>query len=666
MSSEYGATNVPAGTIKKGFNVYSGRNFTGLQKPDYKRSRNNPECRGDGKSCRGEQINKDIFTADGKTNVGKHRDLCCESLGGGFFGTDYKSNCGNCEFKGSGNGYDSDARAGWISSFKVPVGMYLGVSGSGPEATCGGHTKYYGWGHGSTYNKNLPFDVATGCAGGWNMGQEQFPETVNNYTFKNTANKDAKSNKCWVGVDPSPYENNVGCTRAGVNKEIFCQMGDYALNQSLCKDTCKDARKEGDGTWWCKNALDRLCAGVPGEPLKRDNNGNLVKVGKQPLFNNSMCINYCGSAESSTCRDIKTKACSQNGPEAWLNDPKVAPYCNIYWKNNPNSIAMSKVCKDVMKDQSSGQSVFSDKGCGYLCRGGVSDVDKVWCRDRRKDYCTHSVDQMLTKDCAEFCEKDPEACENFLSQMCKDFNIKTEDDLKKPVPPTGYDIAHWCGCMMPSTYYREKIEENFDRLRDFGYDVTVAAGLDREPECSYPLCVEGSIMTDSQRRNKENQRCKQCVQIMLQKFTDSTIIDGNVSGSQDGNCVKIKKIEEKNGDPLPPGIYRLADTVNYYHVKENGTYCKIQSLVEANNLAQKLGGTIETVDKIPLSNAFSGNCEVVNYDASGLEVDPTTEEENITEEDTDVGAIVGGIIGVLAVIGVGVAIGIAVKNKKNS
>lgn len=660
MSSDYGATNVPAGTIKKGFDVYSGINFTGLQKPDYKRSRSNSKCAGDGKSCRGEKIIKDIFTADDKTNVGEHRDLCCEK----YIPFHDRSDCGNCEFNGSGDGYDTDAKAGWISGFKVPVGMQLAVSGSGIEARCG-NTNMYGWGHGTLYNKNVPFDVATGCAGGWNMGQEKFPETVNDYTFKNVASKDEKSNKCWVGVDPTAHQNNVGCTRAGINKEIFCQMGDYAFSQPVCKDTCKNVKKEGDGTWWCKNSLDRLCAGVPGEPLKRDNNGNLVKVGKQPLFNNDMCKKYCDSAESSTCRDIKTKACSQNGPETWLSDPNVAPYCNIYWKNNPNSIAMSKVCKDVMKDRGSGQSVFSDKGCGYLCRGGVSEVDKVWCRDRKKDYCTHSIDQMLTKDCAEFCEKDPEACESFLSQMCKDLNIKTEDDLKKSVPPTGYDIAHWCGCMMPSTYYREKIEKNFDKLRDFGYDVTVAAGLDREPECSYPLCIEGSIMTDSQRRNKENQRCKQCVQVMLQKFTNSTIIDGNVTGNQDNKCVKITKVEENEGDPLPPGVYRLADTVNYYKVKENGTHCKIQSLVEANRLAQELGVVIETVDKIPLSNAFNGNCEVVNYNTDDLETEPNVKEENTsTESDTNVGAIVGGVVGV-AVVAAVVAAAVVIKKNKS-
>lgn len=637
-AKDFDKTNIPAGTIKRGFNVYEHGNWTGLMAPDRVIARNNSSCAGDGHNCDGGNFNvKTIFRADGNPNRGKHRDVCCETYKA--FRGDVRD-CGNCELAKN----DSDARRGFISGYKVPVGMYLTSQSGNASGNTGDPTGWYcaggggqtnvGWGYGGGGgSSHVPDDVAVGCSGGWDMGQKEWPKTLNGYQFRNSnqSTHTGKSDECWVGVAPPNAQDDVVCTTAGRYNKTFCQLGDYVYSDKDCKALCEDTRYGGAGHDYCKHALDRVCAAVPGEPIKRLSDGKtLVKISdtNQPMFHQQICQDYCDTAESNKCKDIKTKACSQNGINAWKNDPKVGEYCKAFWRNNMDTTSMNKVCKDPMTKHESGQSAFSGKGCGFLCKKGLSNVSDAWCEDRKADYCTRNDAQMLTKDCGEFCEKYPERCEKYLHGMCQKLDLKTEEQLNAKVGTTGYNWAHWCGCMQPTSFYQDRTDERLAKFDELGYNVR--GTTDISPECSYPLCIEGSIMTESQKKNKESGHCKQCVQLMLQTFENATFINSEIANQQAAECSNIERREDLTSEPLSAGVYKSTDDGNHYEVFPDNSYCKYKNISDFNLDAYRRGFAVNEVDRISKLNTPRTGEDYTCYVAP--KEDTTTEEPVISNE----------------------------------
>ncbi len=607
-------TNVPSGTIKRGFNVYQHGNFTGLKKPEDVINRSNSECRGDGNSCDSNMYGKpirnptikDIFRSDEKVNDGFHRDKCCVKLSWGRWVED----CGNCEFKGSHGGYDSDAKPGWISGFKVPVGMYLKASGESAEGRCGGPKTYVGWGYGSGGgDKKLPDDVAVGCSGGWDYGQNEWAKTTNDYKFKNVSNKDTKTNECWVGVSPPNYQDRIGCTQAGVYNPTFCQMGDYVVSTDRCQDYCKDLtiapNKRGEGAKgneYCRNALDRYCGTVPGEAYKRDAKGNLVKMGsgKYPLFDNEKCIEYCVGANTDNCHKIKRKVCTER-LEDWVTNDKLVDYCKSYWFNNLDKPFMSNAYKKTLMDTASPQNIMSEKGLGRLCDAEGTNVDDMWCKEMKKAYCTANDANMLTDKCYEFCADPDNAdqCDDYVKNMCRTrLNIEDEEGMLQSPPGSKNSYGSWCGCMMTDSFYRKARDEKLARFDELGYDIR--GETDLSPECEYPYCKEGAIKTKSQQGRLTNDECKDCVQTMLTSLNNATFVNSDVQQASTSNCGKI--IDRSKVPVLPPGVYNMKATDKKYRLDSDKTYCAYANEEDVQkDLEQHYNNLYKTIEEWPTS-----------------------------------------------------------------
>lgn len=684
----FGKTNVPEGTIKKGFNVYSERDFKGLLDPNVKIDRDNSKCAGNGKNCDGGLFrNADVFTADGKLNNGKHRDKCCVTYKP-FQG--HVKDCNNCEFKGDGFGFDSDAKPGFISGFKVPVGMYLTAYGESQEAGCSGPKTFVGWGHDTEKSlsnvwpyvkidekneaKKLPDDMAVGCSGGWDMGQNQWTTTTNNFKFKNVPNSDVETNECWTGVNPPAYEDRIGCTEAGVLPKIFCQMGDYVVSTDLCQKECDGVTigsnktgGGGKGKDFCRFALDRYCGVVPGEAYKRDSKGNLVtmKDGYYPLFDEDKCIEYCVGSDTDDCHKIKRKVCTSN-LEDWKTNPKLVTYCKSYWSNNLDKPFMTNAYKSILTDSSNDQNIMTEKGLGKLCDAKGTNVDESWCQEMKKLYCTASDDNMLTDECYEFCAHPANAdqCDDYVKGMCRNrLNVTNEDDMLKQSPHSIHNIGSWCGCMMGSDFYRQARNEKLKRFDELGYDIR--GETDLTPECEYPFCKEGAIKTSSQQGRLDNKECKDCVQTMLTSLNSSTFVNSDINQQALSQCGKI--IDRSEVEHLAPGLYNMKSTNEKYKVDSDKTYCKYGSEeVFQEDLEKNFKGIVKDFNDWPTSEYVQDNspCAVGKpfvASRSSLLAGVKPFEEMTPEEQGGYGFLIA-----FAIIAFLVSIGVAVVVSKKS
>lgn len=602
---------VPKNTIKKGYDPYRVSNF------------NSPLSYGDGLgTCSDKEamkcgktwtsVNK-VFTLDNKWHKGEHR---CVSCGG----TSITPFCFDCDFQGSSHP---------ANSVKVPIGSEVIVSGGNittntrVEGTGANQVNCWGppnqtdlkWGRGNFKDwteqpEKMPDEVATGCAGGYNLGRDQFVKTLNGFKIHNDAeNKNFKSDDCFLGASKFKTPGNTACLYGGIDKNSFCQMGDYIVSESVCKNEC-DKFKEGEvpnDKRYCDYGYERLCEKRIGDPIKRDDNGEIVYATKDYLKSEPDCMTYCGiSASSPQCKKIKNNVCTRRisdwaDPESWIPN-----YCRAHWQKNPDRNAMDKICRAEMLKEDGEQNVWSGKGCGRLCMGEGTDADTDWCKTIKAEYCRKNDNNMLTDDCFDFCAAYPDMCDDYLSGvggMCNRLGITTADDLDKDVEGTLHKYSDWCGCMMPRGFYNEYADGINKQFQSQGYDIL--SQVDTKPECMYPKCKQGSIMTNAQNTRMVNKMCTDCVQIMLQSY-DGSFIDNNFASEQSASCGKIKQ------QLLFPGIYNVKKINKYVRVFDDKSYCVYpDDTAREQDKANHSFTEINNVDEIAPDNFSSGRCQLL-------------------------------------------------------
>lgn len=657
----YEGSTVPGNTIKKGYDVYKDRSYKTPVKAD-ERFGGSSALAGDCASDNPMRYAQSIFRSDGKNHKGQHREMWCRDY---LFGND----CGDCDFWPQ----DKDPKPGFISSYRVPIGLYLksrggdkGTNSKEESTNCSSSGNDIGWNFGQYKGKNgypprVPSEVAIGCSGGSSLGQDQYAKTLNNFQIDHGSGK--KSNKCFLGPETINEEDKVVCVQSGVDWDTFCQLGDNIFTNEECKKRCKD-KKEGEGsTNYCNYALDRMCATKKDEFYKSDAYGNNVKATKNYMTSQPQCELYCGNAENPRCRVVKNKMCENSKDwikfSSWLPD-----YCRAHWKANKDETAMNKACKAELLDPNGEQNIFSKNGCGKLCMGDGTDVDDRWCKYRTLEYCTSSDDLMLTEECYQFCAdaENGDLCDNYLqgeNGLCKRLNVKTEEDLKKSVGETGRNVSDWCGCMMPTTFYEKHRDTMLKAFDDEGYNIK--GQIDLQPECMYPLCKQGSIKTKSQQSRLDNGECTDCVQIMLNKFESPGDINATVAAKQEMSC---ENIEKKIPDPLIPGYYNLKPSNTKIRVFADKSYCiyRDQEEYEKNTSDHDL----IDIDSVPITNS-PRDPEFCIKESSVVEENSTSRSSTNIEITKEEGEIAGAVIALIIVfILLGLLIAWFIKRKKNS
>lgn len=598
-SYQYINSSVPENTIKRGYDIYSGNDYTDMVKASKVLGGGDNRARDCGKTTK---VANTIFVTDDKWHNGQHRYIDCGLT------------CNNCDAWPK----QADAPKGPITGFKSPIGVNTQIleGSSGNRVEEDRHTCFWGenqrtalgWNWGDNGNKEdfpekLPDEVATGCAGGGKSLRGKFPKTLNGYKIKNSSGK--YSDECYVGTPRIKGIANASmCLRSDISKPTFCQMGDYLESTQLCKRDCdyKENTLPLDKQY-CNLAYERLCQKRKGDPIKRDDNGNIIYSDKD-YIKSPICLGYCGGPEDARCKKIKDDICSRNETQ-WLQDDWIPGYCKTHWKTTKDTISMDKACKTELLKENGEQNIFSGKGCGTLCMGNGTDVDENWCNSIKAQYCRKNDTNMLTDDCYNFCAGHPDLCDDYLSGnkgMCSRLNIKTQEDLEKNVPNTKYNYSDWCGCMMPTDFYVKYAGDIDAKFNEFGY--SILGQIDLSPECMYPLCKQGSIMTDSQYKRKRDGMCTDCVQIMLQSLNGS-FVDSEIVSEQSINCGKI------NQEFLLPGVYNVNDA-QYIRVFDDKKYCTYSSEKSKEN--DKVNHTFEedyNISSIPSENASIGQCDVL-------------------------------------------------------
>jgi hypothetical protein len=654
----YHKSKVPGDSIKKGYDTYRGIGYQKLIKADDIVGGGD----GPGVSC-GHPFKpaRDVFQTDNATYRGDHRYLDC-----GWGGA-----CMNCDMYPYGDMKPDTASV--INSVKVPIGQKLTIANgvddnnSKPDkigcSTNPNDITKIGWNFGDYANNNnwpvkVPEAVATGCSGGSTSIQDIFPRTTDfkikkdyrsNFTNEwlyHPANSNKSLDKadidngCWLGPDIiAKSQGKDVCLTGEVDWPTFCQLGDFISTKAECQQQCGNVKEghEGDKTY-CDYGYERLCTKRKGDPLKRHPETGVMIYSDKDWYQSPECNSYCGSPESSKCKSIKDSICSRSSKE-WLTDDNLPGFCKSFWRNNKNSDAMEKVCKDELKNSEGEQNIFSHKGCGKLCDGDNQDIDNDWCKNIRLEYCTKNDKNMLTDECYDFCSKFPDLCDEYIGGnkgMCNRLNITSEDDLNKTVEGTKYKYSDWCGCMMPTQYYEDYTKGIFKKFNDLGY--SVEEQVDLLPECMYPKCKGGAIRTSAQQKRVDNKECKQCVQIMLQNITGN-VVDSNIASKQDASCGGISK---NVAPPLEAGIYSVNKGAERIRVKSDQKYCKYKNLDDYNSDISTTKIIPGDIDSIPESNPLSAEitCKVAG-----------TSNTNGTSDNTAaiIGGSVGGVI-VLAII----------------
>lgn len=660
-------SNVPLKSIKKSYDVYTGRDWTN---PLHAEERLGVSPKGGNLCNHGTILAKDLFTPNGKTRKGKHRDLWCRNYK--ILGIN-NVDCGDCDFYPQDRDPSPDR---YLTSVKVPVGQKLtittGTAGTNSKeetTTCDfgvtDNTDRIKWGGWSDFKgvlpDRLPEDVATGCSSGAYLGKGQYAETTNNYQIKHTPNQndDTKSNKCFIGVKSLKKPGLSVCIDSDVDWDTFCQLGDNVETNLTCKQMCQDCKNGKCSKKSCEYALERLCSKKKGDPLKRDYNkpndtaGAVTNSLTDYMKTDKQCQDFCGTARDPYCKNVKNDLCSDS--KDFLKYQWLPEYCKAWWQDNNDITAMNNSCRDTLLDKNSGQDIFSGKGCGALCLGDGLDVNKNWCRDRKLEYCTKSDENMLTNNCWKFCSEPENAglCDNYLdgnrNGMCNRLGIKTEEDLRKPVEGTNRQLSDWCGCTMPTAFYEKIGNDKIKAFQDFGYAVN--GSIDYSPECSFPLCKIGSIKTNPQQERLANQECTDCVQIMLNNVSIGTNIDSDFAAEQEMNCPRIVKKEEPEPEPLPPGFYNMNNT--RIQVFDDKSYCTYKTEEDFVKAAQDK--EITQIITIPSLNPLSGECKIQNDKQDNnqkpddvVDVESSVRSVLTPQEEEQLGIGLGSVIGLIA------------------
>jgi len=681
------ATNVPVGTIKKGYDVFEHGNWGNLLNNQWahRNGKYDNDCNPTYKDAnvgKNETLKyKDIINPQGRWRKGEHRGTWCTNFWG-------NKDCGNCELAKE----DKDARdkaPGKLSSAKVPIGLKAYFKTGNASGNCdhgqwcchGHNADIVGYNYGnyrdqSKWPKRMHNDVAIGCSGGWYKGGNEFETSLSKDVWNNNSKK---SKECWVG--PSTFRSNddIVCIYGDVEPAAYCQMGDYVVSTDICKKQCEDTTIAPDklgngakGKEYCRYALDRYCGTIPGEAYKKDAYGNIVKMGtgKYPLLDNPKCIEYCVGANTSNCHSNKRKVCTSRLGD-WLTNDKLVDYCKSYWFNNLDKPFMSNAYKKELMNSSSPQNVMSEKGLGKLCDAEGTNVDDMWCKEMKKAYCTANDANMLTDKCYEFCADPDNAdqCDDYVKNMCRTrLNIEDEEGMLKSPPGSKNSYGSWCGCMMTDAFYRKARDAKLARFDELGYDIR--GETDLSPECEYPYCKEGAIKTKSQQGRLTNDECKDCVQTMLTSLDNSTFVNSDVQQAAKSNCGKI--IDRSKIPVLPPGVYNMKATDKKYRLDSDKTYCAYDNEeVLQKDLDQHYNNLYKTIEEWPTSeyverknpcnplpkpSAFSSS--------SVLSAFSKAPEERNEEENGIVSGISIAIIFGIALLIIGVVLVWAKKNKR--
>jgi len=646
--------NVPDNSIKRGYDVFSGSGYTNIVDPTSWVGGKNGSSICDHPRT---PIYK-IFTVDGETKKGLHRELWCRD----YFGI---KDCGDCDFGGDGS---SDAKMDYVvKGVKVPIGQKVqlvegtaGTNSTQSSTMChftNGDWIGYGYGDFSKIQpQRVPEDVATGCSGGTNKKPNEFVTTTGNYKIQNSWKSPEKTNQCWVGVDSVKKPGEVVCVKGDMDWHTFCQLGDNIINNPECYKKCRGCvsgrcsiyttgSKDYKG---CEYALERYCTKKKGYPIKRDPYTGQIIYSNSDKIRDTFCQDFCGTADSSRCKNVKNEICSK--PDEWLTIQWLPDYCKSWWSKNKDELVMNDIAKKDLIDMNSEQNIFSGKGLGKLCLGDGLDVDKNWCRDRKLDFCTKNDEQMLTKECWKFCSEPENAglCDTFLDGnkggLCSRLGAKTQEDLKKKIPGTDRQISDWCGCMMPTQFYQDVGEKKINDFKDFGYAVN--GNIDYSPECSFPLCKIGSVKTNAQQERLSNSECTDCVQIMLNNIISENTINSSYAANQEMTCSKIEKLNPPEPDPLKPGVYDL----NGIKIKvySDNSYCEYNNEEDFKKDNPEVSD-IEKITEIPSSNTLRTTKGCFIAESSGQE-EEKGKDINITDinQETDlIGIIIGIIVGVI-------------------
>ena len=276
-----------------------------------------------------------------------------------------------------------------------------------------------------------------------------------------------------------------------------------------------------------------------------------------------------------------------------------------YWQKNVDRVSMNKACRAELLNEEGEQNIWSGNGCGKLCRGEGTDVDTDWCNTIKAEYCRKNDKNMLTDDCYEFCSKNPDLCDDYLGGergMCSRLGIKTQEDLEKPVEGTLKNISDWCGCMMPRSFYEKYAKEIDAKFNEYGY--SILSQIDLSPECMYPKCKQGSIMTKSQYNRKKEGMCIDCVQIMLQNL-DGSFINNDFVSEQGAGCGEIKKMD------LLPGVYNVTGIDKYIRVFDDKSYCEYPDAKSREDDKKNHNfKSTRITDKVGDTNISKGTCQL--------------------------------------------------------
>jgi len=436
-------------------------------------------------------------------------------------------------------------QANTFSSGKVPIGAWVRVHDGGCENKNVSDNFIYGVGvhSGSSFPQRLTDDVASNCAGGSALSYEDYPSTVNKRAYNNNG---ATTDKCFIGTSSSRRNDVDNYTQGGVHYPVFCQLGDYVETNQECKNQCNNVVAKDPNSVisepdnYCNFAKDRLCGKQKGDPLKKNEFDTSIPSEKN-WITEKVCRDYCGGPgenKSAVCQRNKREFC--NNPNNW---PDASNYCFEFWKKNQNNVDMEGVCGDELVDPSSVQNITKNLGCGFLCRGSGLDVNDNFCTKKRFDFCTKKSSEtgdynnMETEYCFQFCKDHPDLCENSLNDYCKD--KKELLDTQIPGPRSGRKYSDYCGCMMDTQFYEDYVNNIFSQFKEGGFEVQGAANIKTEPECIFPKCKSGSILTSAQKENI-SQCGANCLQIMLNNITD-TEISGDFMTNQSAKCTNIKK-----------------------------------------------------------------------------------------------------------------------------
>lgn len=620
--TSYTSTGVPDKTIKRGYDTYKNPNFSGSiigEKVGGGASH--------GADCGHQTRNtNDIYLTDGVQRNGQDREMWCRD----YFGA---ADCGDCDFwPQAQGGNEAKAKRGSIVSARVPVGSKLyatsgtaGTNANESSVTCDGGSNFVnniGWNFGdyqysTKMPEKLPDEVATGCAGGANLGRDSYVKTLNGFQINNT-NDNNSSDICYVGANMK-QPNKITCLNSSVDWPTFCQMGDYISSVPKCTQNCysvpyDDNAIPDNSLKYCQFARERYCSKLTGDPIKRDDDTlQVINSTNDKIAEDPFCVSHCQPAESSICQNAKKNVCTRD-PAFWTSKDWMPNFCKSFWSKNPDRTSMTKVCKKDLEDSTSSQNVFSGKGCGMLCLGSNGgDIDKSWCDDRRQAYCTSSDKNMLTDKCYDFCSQNPDRCQQYLqgsSGLCTRQGIATQEDMDINIPETRRNYGDFCGCMMNTDFYQKYINDITKQYNEAGYDIKTQ--IDLTPECMYPSCKTG-IKTQTQKENIKN--CKQCVQLVFQNFVGSTILDSNIANNQASTCGNVV-----TALPLKPGLYKITGQEKYYKIFDNGQYCRYDTKAEfdkdANGQAPKEIPKMSDLNA-PVKAVYCSNLPPGNYTVTG-------------------------------------------------